>query len=937
MHRLLARQIKRNLGKDFSFDTLDEKIVDLLKDVSQVYTDSDTERKFLENTISVNTEELNTLLRERSSLLESRTQENQDVINLLHQYKNAIDAALIVSATDINGIIKYANENFCRTSGFSKEELIGNSHSILKDSSNDENLYKNIWKTIKNKEIWNGTFSNIKKNGEKYYINMSVVPLLDRDKEIKEFISLSEDVTQQVIYEKELKAERERISTILNSQENIVVIVHEKNGIVDANRRFFETFDFVDLEDYKANVENISSLFEQDNEYFDKKLTESLWFEQFFQKKDTLHKIIRIDKKNQEQIFSVHCREAILNGDIHYLCTFIDITELENARQKAEIAQKAKSTFLANMSHEIRTPLNAIIGFSDILCESNINAEEKENAKIISRSAKSLLGIINDVLDISKIESGKLDIVEEPFVFEMFTENIVELFSVATREKKIRFIYNPDPFLPYSLIFDSTRLQQVISNLLSNAIKFTPKNGEVIFDIKLLEKNNNSVKIRFSIKDNGIGMTQEQQKIIFNPFSQADDGISREYGGTGLGLAICSDIIKIMNSRIELDSEINKGSEFSFILDFKVDKFENTRKKLDSEYTFLLHCSDGNNDRLRLNIENHINKLGKVKDYDLTNKIGNILFCCGCSRLESIVEEFKRNNEKSLVIYIGDKAFLNDSKIKNHIDNYLELPIYGSKLFNIISEKLKLNSIVVNKPETHNQTFEGKVLVAEDNPNNQKLIEILLKKLGVDPVIVSNGQEVVSAYKKDKYDLILMDINMPIMDGISATKEIRQIESKYTPISIVALTANSIVGDKEKYLTQGMDDYLSKPIEFNKLIDILKKYLEKDEFNSLKNRLTVKKISESLGFPEELSSILLNSFKSNILDDLEEFDTNIKNNETDKIKQKAYYIKNSCLNVNLLTAVNILEKFEDESFKDEKKMLEEFSKLNKIILIACNL
>lgn len=285
MHRLLARQIKRNLGKDFSFDTLDEKIVDLLKDVSQVYTDSDTERKFLENTISVNTEELNNLLRERTSLLESRTQENQEVINLLHQYKNAIDAALIVSATDINGIIKYANENFCRTSGFSKEELIGNSHSILKDSSNDESLYKNIWKTIKNKEIWNGTFSNIKKNGEKYYINMSVVPLLDRDKEIKEFISLSEDVTQQVIYEKELKAERERISTILNSQENIVVIVHEKNGIVDANRRFFETFDFVDLEDYKANVENISSLFEQDNEYFDKKLTESLWFEQFFQKK----------------------------------------------------------------------------------------------------------------------------------------------------------------------------------------------------------------------------------------------------------------------------------------------------------------------------------------------------------------------------------------------------------------------------------------------------------------------------------------------------------------------------------------------------------------------------------------------------------------------------------------------------------------------------
>ena len=176
MHRLLERQVKRYFGKNFSINSLDENFLNLLKDISQTYTNSDGERRFLENTITVNTEELNTLLRERSSLLESRTQENHEVINLLHQYKNAIDSSLIVSMTDLNGIIKYANENFCKTSGYTKEELIGKSHNIIKNPNNPDSLFADIWNTIKNKKIWYGTFSNIKKSGEVFYINMTIVP-----------------------------------------------------------------------------------------------------------------------------------------------------------------------------------------------------------------------------------------------------------------------------------------------------------------------------------------------------------------------------------------------------------------------------------------------------------------------------------------------------------------------------------------------------------------------------------------------------------------------------------------------------------------------------------------------------------------------------------------------------------------------------------------
>ena len=855
MHKLLERQVKRYFGRDVSINDLDEKVLNLLKDVSQTYCDNELERKFLENTITVNTEELNTLLRERSYLLETKTLENQEVINLLHQYKNAIDRALIVSVTNLEGTIKYVNDNFCKISGYTKEEVIGKSSSILRDINNHSTLFENMWETIKDKKIWHGTFSNLKKNGEAYYLNMTIVPLLDTNQEIKEFISLSEDVTQEMIYQKELKFQRERISTIFNAQENIVVIVDEEDGIVDANKRFFEVFNFSDLIDYRNNVKNISSLFLESKEHISENLTESQWFKQFFQKNDTLHKLVKLDINNNEQIFSIYCRSVILNEKLFYLCSFVDITELEKARKKAELEQQAKSKFLANMSHEIRTPLNAIIGFSDILCESQISSKDKENASIISKSAKSLIGIINDVLDISKIESGKLDVVNEAFFFESFIEQIIELFSVAAKEKKIKFIYNPETMLPYSLISDVTKLGQVLSNLLSNAIKFTPQYGEVIFSVKIIEIIDNKVTIRFSIKDSGIGITQEQQQLIFKPFSQADDGISRKYGGTGLGLTISSDIVKLMNSRIEVVSNVNEGSEFSFVLDLKIDKLNNENKSLNKNLKILLHCSDGNNDKLRENIKNHINKIGQISDYNEQNKLGDILFCCGMNNLETVIKEFKNKNNKSLIIYVGENKNILDEKTKDLIDHYLELPIYGSKIYNILTEHPNIHSEVIKK-SSNIKKFEGRVLVAEDNPNNQKLIELLLQKIGIKAVIVSDGQEAVESYKKDKYDLILMDINMPVMDGITATKLIKELECDNYHIPIIALTANSIAGDKEKYLEQGMNDYLSKPIEFDKLIAVLEKYLlnEKEEITQEKIKYIYDKkiVMNSLGLEESI-------------------------------------------------------------------------------------
>jgi PAS domain S-box-containing protein len=596
---------------------------------------------------------------------------------------------------------------------------------------------------------------------------------------------------------------------------------------------------------------------------------------------------------------------------IEYLSLRFDITELVDARQKAEIAQKAKSTFLANMSHEIRTPLNAIIGFSDILCESNINIEEKENAKIISKSAKSLLNIINDVLDISKMENGKFELEKTEFSLFNLTEHIVELFSLNIKDKNIKFIYMVDPNLPELIINDSFRLQQVLSNFLSNAIKFTPEEGKVYFEIKVLEQNNKNAKILFVVKDTGIGITKEQKEIIFKPFAQADSGISRKFGGTGLGLAICWDIVTLLNSKIEIKSEPNKGSEFSFVVDFEIGTSINDNIKR-SDISFAICDYINDEDNIKLIVKNYLEKIGVVYEINklLTQKI-DILFCFKIGDLLSKLIKFKEYNINSKIVFIGEKDNL-DKTVLSYIDYYIDLPIYGSKIYNIIADNSNINMNVLDK-SSKLQSLKGDILVAEDNFNNQKLIEILLSKLGLQSIIVSNGQEAIDMYKKRKFDLILMDINMPIIDGINATKSIREIENDYYKIPIIALTANSIAGDKEKYLSQGMDDYLSKPIDFYNLANMLIKYLQVS--NKDLKTIAIKDfdkniIKERLLLDESTIDMLLDNFFLTLDDDLEKLQRAITLKDCEDISKKAHYIKGSCSSLGMDKCAEILNDIE---------------------------
>ena len=675
---------------------------------------------------------------------------------------------------------------------------------------------------------------------------------------------------------------------------------------------------------------------------------------------DLLEKNIKKEKnyyKKLEYIFTYFIMTIVLILGIFVIRQIIKKSkELEEINKKAKEsenealqANQAKSQFLANMSHEIRTPLNAIIGFSDILASSPLKEEDKGKANIISNSASALLNIINDILDISKIESGKFEVSKTKFNLPVLLEQVVQLYSVNTKQKNIRFSYTLDENMPSFVISDETKLKQVLSNILSNAIKFTPKDAKVSLSVKVIEIKDNFTKIEFSIKDEGIGISKEYQKKIFEPFSQADGSISRKFGGTGLGLTISMNILKMLGSEIKIESKEKEGSRFFFEVDFKIPKKNIEYKKLKYDFALCDIVSDTENirDHLRVVLKD-FGRIYEKEEIDSKDHI-DLIFCFGDPEFfEKLSRRKKRLN--CPVVYVGSMEKLENNIMKPLMDYYLDVPIYGSKVFNIIAE---VKSIEKETKEIFNfeyikNNFRGKVLVAEDNTNNQLLIELIFKDLGLDVCIVENGKLAYEKYKEEDFDLVFLDINMPIMDGLGALKLIREYEQelkKFTPI--IALTANTINGDKEKYLKAGMDFYLSKPIENKELLKILSIYLNKkdidkrelkkpieissDIIESKKIDIDIDLVSQKLGISENIAKMIINKFNSNITQDMKDFEDIINSQDKEKISQKAHYLKNSCLNVSLDEICEVLEELESSelSFEEIEK---KFKKLKTLLL-----
>ncbi len=537
---------------------------------------------------------------------------------------------------------------------------------------------------------------------------------------------------------------------------------------------------------------------------------------------DTLKDIKLIFNQNQQREIT----RLIENGNVDHIYKFL-IQAIKDANQ-------TKDLFLASMSHEIRTPLNGIVGFTNLLKEADDKEEQAEFISVIEKSSANLLTIVNDILDLSKIKAQKIELESIEFDPLDSFESAVESYAAKAAEENIDFNIFLDPELPTVLIGDPTKISQIIVNLVSNAIKFTSKNGEVNVNIEKFSENAQEVEVKFEVSDTGIGITKEQKKNIFKAFGQADVSTSRKFGGTGLGLSISGKFVEVMGGKLNIWSVKDEGSSFYFTLTLQKPETARRREVTDmSSYSVgILNSHIDEEYFINKNLETYIRYTGanithytdeSLLSLKADSKFPDILFIDHKFRHRGDeIKQFLDFDTKIVMMSTGDQK-RNLKRYKSHIDRILYKPVNFTKTLKALSDQADVS-------ETGKKiTFENiHVLVAEDNLINQKLIVNILNRVGVEVSLANNGQEALDHRMENEYDMIFMDIQMPVMGGMEATGNILSYErvQNKTHIPIVALTANAVAGDREKYIGAGMDEYLSKPIELEELNLILQEYFK---------------------------------------------------------------------------------------------------------------
>ncbi len=785
--------------------------------------------------------------------------------------------------TDIDGTIEYVNKAFIDITGYSPGEVLGQNPKILQSKLTPKERFDQLWSAITQGNRWKGELVNKKKSGEVYWESAEISPIKNKNGTITGFVGIKEDITSKRKTETALRQARD----IVENVEIGLHIYHLEDPSDDRTLRMvyanpaseklsrYKVADIVG----KTLDESFPALREMNvpQRYAKVALTKEICL---------FEDIHHYDDSSDFEVFTV---KAFPLPNSHVGVSFDNITERKKAEivlteshrhlgeaikkanemaLRAEAASEAKSSFLANMSHEIRTPMNGVMGMIGLLLDTELTEEQNRYAEIVRSCAESLLAVLNDILDFSKIEANRVDLEILDFDLASLIDDAAALMSAKANEKEIEFLSYIYPDVPTLVRGDPGRLRQVLTNLIGNAVKFT-HSGEIAVRVSLEEVVGNNLILRFSIRDTGIGIPADKLDAVFDKFSQANTSTTKNYGGTGLGLAISKQIVELMGGKIGVNSVEDRGSEFWFTVHLEiqdnietndilvaanlqgvrilvVDDSASSREIFSSQlYSWAMRPQEASSGAEALAA---LYRGVEEKDpFKLVLIDMNIPGMDGESLGRAIQADSKLADTLLVILATvgkrGDAAYFERAGFSAYISkpirheelkDILSMTIAAGKSQNagqIITRHFARESLLIFEPR------KARILVVEDNISNQQVALGILKKLGFRADVAANGTEALHSLETVPYDLVLMDVQMPEMDGYDTARLIRTSDSilSDSALPIIAMTAHALPSDRKACLDAGMNDYITKPIIPKQLAAILDKWIPENNFSKISN------------------------------------------------------------------------------------------------------
>ena len=802
-------------------------------------------------------------------------------------YKAIEQSPLSIVITDPGGHIEYANPFFSAVTGYTQAEVIGKKPSALKSGVHPATFYRDLWKTISTGKTWQGEICNRKKDGALFWEHVIIAPVTDNNDSVVSYIAVKEDISERKKLTDALQERTEMLASIASAALSAIIMMDSDGRITFWNRAAEEIFGWNKDEALGKDLHQLIA-----PPAYQKSFLEN--FTRFKQDGEgaiigTQVELSALRKDGTEFPAELSISALLIKGQWHAVGLVNDISgrkEAEetilSARDEAQEANRAKSDFLARMSHEIRTPMNAIIGLSNLALDMELSPKLHDYLTKIATSGKNLLYIINDILDFSKIEAQKLEIFPHPFSLERVLNDLAGVTTLKAQEKEVEFMFHVAPDVPDRLVGDSVRLGQVLLNLTTNAIKFTDQ-GEVVVEISVQDRTPERLIVQFAVRDTGMGLTEEQLSRLFTPFSQADGSISRTHGGTGLGLAICKRLVELMGGGFQVESSPGQGSTFAFTVALG----EETPAAAAGPHPDLhglrvLVVED--NPTTRAILHQTLESFAMVVDsvasgeaclemldreetappYDLLLLDYRLPGLGGDALIRTIrAGQPVPGHPKILVLTATRIEEVIGHCLEAGCDKVISKPVSRSGLYEAIMALYDTNRAVLIEMKEPAQgearkyhVAGARILLVEDNEINQQVAREILERKGVVVEIAENGEAALAMTRQNAYDLVLMDIQMPGMDGLEATRRIRASGvERLTTLPIVAMTAHAIKGDEELSLAAGMNDHITKPIDPEVLFATLGKWLPAENEPEEVSQTTPAPLMADAPLPQQIPGI----------------------------------------------------------------------------------